>query len=77
MHTTNAVRRLAPSRSTLTALRRLPISRAYATPVPAEPQEKDPQLGDYPQLPFVSRQLRPAKGWWDEQQRRNFGETVR
>ncbi|KAF8575243.1 hypothetical protein K439DRAFT_1623764 [Ramaria rubella] len=48
--------------------------RQYATPVEYNPSEKDPQLGDYPQLPFESTQLRPAKGWWDLQMRRNYGE---
>ncbi|TDL25800.1 hypothetical protein BD410DRAFT_784825 [Rickenella mellea] len=54
-------------------------SRNYATPIPFQPQqtpsnEKDPQLGDYPDLPYVSKQLRPPSGWWDPQMRRNFGE---
>ncbi len=31
----------------------------------------------YPQLPYISLQRRPAKGWWDNQERKNFGETVR
>jgi len=52
------------------------FSRWYATPVEYKPQEKDPQLGDYPQLPWVSNQLRPPKGWWDNQMRRNYGEVV-
>jgi hypothetical protein len=42
--------------------------------VPSIPEgiESDPQLEGlgYPQIPGVSRQLRPAKkGWWDEQER--------
>ncbi|KAF8532197.1 hypothetical protein JB92DRAFT_2845425 [Gautieria morchelliformis] len=52
------------------------LSRHYATPVEYKPHEKDPQLGDYPQLPFVSTQLRPPKGWWDVQMRRDYGEVV-
>ncbi|KZT53239.1 hypothetical protein CALCODRAFT_416617, partial [Calocera cornea HHB12733] len=37
----------------------------------------DPQLGDYPILPAVSRQWRkPGDQWWDKQDRRNFGEPV-
>lgn len=52
------------------------LSRPYATPVDYKPQEKDPQLGDYPQLPFVSTQLRPPQGWWDLQMRRNYGEVA-
>jgi NADH dehydrogenase (ubiquinone) 1 beta subcomplex subunit 8 len=52
------------------------LSRQYATPVEYKPQEKDPQLGDYPQLPFVSTQLRSPLGWWDVQMRRNYGEVA-
>ena len=38
---------------------------------------KDPQLGDYPELPFVSRQQRKySPKWWDPQEKSNFGETV-
>ncbi|KAI0077930.1 hypothetical protein K474DRAFT_1690650 [Panus rudis PR-1116 ss-1] len=61
-------------------------ARTYATPVPwstpapAPPtpkeQEDDPQLGDYPRLPWVSKQTRPARGWEDPQMRRNFGEPL-
>lgn len=43
----------------------------------AEMTDKDPQLGDYPQLPYENLQNRrydPA--WWDPQEKRNFGETV-
>ncbi|KAF8554629.1 hypothetical protein OG21DRAFT_1462274 [Imleria badia] len=39
-------------------------------------QEKDPQLGDYPELPWQSRQTLPPRGWWDQQMRRNFGDPV-
>lgn len=54
-----------------------PLSwRAYATPATFKPQEKDPQLGDYPDLPWVSDQELPARGWWDQQMRRNFGDPV-
>lgn len=43
----------------------------------AEVSEKDPQLGDYPQLPFVNLQNRRYDPrWWDPQEKRNFGETV-
>lgn len=38
----------------------------------------DPQLGDYPAMPFENQQFRPfSRNWWDTQDRRNFGETVR
>jgi NADH dehydrogenase (ubiquinone) 1 beta subcomplex subunit 8 len=51
--------------------------RTYATPpVSYHQQEVDPQLGGYPQLPYISRQRLPAKGWWDPQMRRNYGDTV-
>ncbi|KAJ1023148.1 hypothetical protein NDA16_003301 [Ustilago loliicola] len=42
----------------------------------AAQQSKDPQLGDYPDLPFVSQQQRKySPKWWDPQEKRNFGET--
>ncbi|KAG1841669.1 Ndufb8, NADH dehydrogenase 19kDa subunit [Suillus subalutaceus] len=50
--------------------------RAYATPATFKPQEKDPQLGDYPDLPWISNQELPARGWWDQQMRRNFGDPI-
>ncbi|KAE8222085.1 hypothetical protein CF319_g4660 [Tilletia indica] len=38
---------------------------------------KDPQLGDYPDLPLVSLQHRRwSPNWWDPQEKRNFGETL-
>ncbi|KDQ14343.1 hypothetical protein BOTBODRAFT_44717 [Botryobasidium botryosum FD-172 SS1] len=55
---------------------RLVAARSYATPVEFKQIPHDTQLGDYPQLPAESPQRRPAKGWWDIQDRRNFGETV-
>ncbi|KIL67527.1 hypothetical protein M378DRAFT_159340 [Amanita muscaria Koide BX008] len=54
-----------PSRVSITA-------RAYSSPT----EERDPQLNGYPQLPWVSRQTLPPKGWQDEQMRRNFGDTL-
>jgi len=48
------------------------VLRNYAS----RAQEADPQLADYPRLPWVSRQRLPPKGWWDPQMRRNFGDTV-
>ena len=49
-------------------------AREYAT---ASPKDEDPQLQGYPQLPYVSRQYLPAKGWQDSLMRRNVGDTVR
>ncbi|KAF8632284.1 hypothetical protein AX15_002020 [Amanita polypyramis BW_CC] len=60
------LRRLLPVRSTFHP------ARSYAS----TPQNHDPQLSDYPQLPWVSRQTLPPRGWQDEQMRRNFGETL-
>ncbi|TFY81224.1 hypothetical protein EWM64_g2788 [Hericium alpestre] len=48
--------------------------RGYAAPTAHE--EPDPQLHGYPQLPDVSRQTLPPKGWWDWQMRRNFGDVM-
>ncbi|OBZ72491.1 hypothetical protein A0H81_07596 [Grifola frondosa] len=57
----------------------VPRYRAYATPT-ATPvdfkPEPDPQLGDYPQLPDISKQYRDARGWEDPQMRQNFDETL-
>ncbi len=53
-------------------------TRSYATGSPVSlKEEQDPQLGDYPTLPDISKQRRPARGWDDPQMRRNFGEPVR
>ncbi|SNX85777.1 uncharacterized protein MEPE_04486 [Melanopsichium pennsylvanicum] len=42
----------------------------------AAQQSEDPQLGDYPNLPFISQQSRKySPKWWDPQEKRNFGET--
>ncbi|KAH9994885.1 hypothetical protein BJV77DRAFT_993644 [Russula vinacea] len=51
----------------------LPRLRAYS---PLAQKELDPQLDGYPQLPGISRQSLPAKGWWDIQMRRNLGDTM-
>ena len=50
---------------------------APALPKDLVHEDDDPQLADYPRLPYVSKQLRPARGWDDMQFRRNYGETVR
>jgi NADH dehydrogenase (ubiquinone) 1 beta subcomplex subunit 8 len=67
------------ARRTPRALAAAVRGRTYASQPPAayHQQEVDPQLGGYPQLPYISRQRLPAKGWWDPQMRRNFGDTVR
>lgn len=63
-------------------------TRAYATslppppPVPAGTPSYDPSLDpqlaglNYPQLSTESRQARSPRGWWDQQERVNFGEPV-
>ncbi|KAI5122768.1 hypothetical protein M0805_009850 [Coniferiporia weirii] len=63
------LRRLVASRRALAATRPA-LLHPYSTPA------KDPQLGDYPQLPDVSRGVLPPTGWWDDQMRRNFGDTL-
>lgn len=70
-----AARRVAGRRTP--ALSSIARTRAYATPVSYVKEDEDPQLGDYPRLPAVSKQTRPARGWEDMQMRRNFGEPVR
>ncbi|ORY82333.1 hypothetical protein BCR35DRAFT_303720 [Leucosporidium creatinivorum] len=74
-------------RSTITPLRTYATTHApSASPVQAHPlqqsetydAELDPQLHDmaYPKLYTTSRQLRSPRGWWDTQERINFGEPV-
>lgn len=64
-----ASRSSAVLRTTSAPLRHLSTSSVNAS--------KDPQLGDYPDLPFVSQQQRKySPKWWDPQEKRNFGETV-
>jgi NADH dehydrogenase (ubiquinone) 1 beta subcomplex subunit 8 len=74
MLSSTVVRRVAGSRilTRATVLSR----RTYSTPTVAGQQEVDPQLDGYPQLPNISRQYLPAKGWEDPQERRNFGDTL-
>ncbi|CED82155.1 NDUFB8 [Phaffia rhodozyma] len=46
-------------------------------PVVPNGKEPDPQLFGYPELPTEYTQLRdPRAGWWDPQERRNFGEFL-
>ena len=70
--TTTLLLRRAAARQAATALS-IVRYRPYSG---QKPEEVDPQLDGYPQLPLVSRQHLPAKGWWDQQMRRNFGDTV-
>ncbi|KAI0671778.1 hypothetical protein C8Q78DRAFT_991332 [Trametes maxima] len=83
MNTSLTVARRAALRARAVA----PRIRSYATPTTAAPtspapltstlpEDDDPQLADYPRLPFVSKQTRPARGWEDLQFRRNYGEPL-
>ncbi len=86
MNTSLAVARRAALRARAAARVRTYVAPA-ATQAPAPtspapltttmPEDDDPQLADYPRLPFVSKQTRPARGWEDQQFRRNYGEPVR
>lgn len=68
--------RAATPRTPVPVWRSLATSRLHTSARCSE-QEKDPQLGDYPQFPPVSQQHRRYDPrWWDKQEKRNFGETV-
>jgi len=77
---------LRTTRRTLPTLIRSYATSAPATAPPPYPAVKsslydpdqEPQLADlgYPKLSTQSRQLRSPKGWWDTQERINFGEPV-
>lgn len=67
-----ASRSSAVLRASSAPLRQLSTSTVRA----AAQQSKDPQLGDYPDLPFISQQQRKySPRWWDPQEKHNFGET--
>lgn len=38
--------------------------------------QADSPVNGYPQLPYVTLQSREPFGWWDQQERKNFGEVV-
>ncbi len=48
--------------------------------LPGDKITGDTQIGSYPNLPMYNQQWRdanPSAGYWDRQDRRNYGETVR
>lgn len=48
--------------------------------LPGDKITGETQIGSYPNLPMYNQQWRdanPSAGYWDRQDRRNFGETVR
>ncbi|KAH7884448.1 Ndufb8, NADH dehydrogenase 19kDa subunit [Phlebopus sp. FC_14] len=53
-----------------------PSSPRWARAASTVSADRDPQLADYPDLPWVSNQNLPARGWWDQQMRRNFGDPI-
>src|ERR1700722_1438414 len=66
---------------------RLLVTRVAATPASVTASrnqstvhdghvQKDPQIGEYPNLPHLSAQERSPFGWDDNQDRRNFEEPV-
>ena len=72
----------APTRAISTSALRMAQTQTPQQDLPrgtVEPgSQVDPQLGDYPAMPMHNQQFRPySKKWWDTQDRRNFGETVR
>ena len=53
----------------------VPKDLPRGTVVPGD--KVDPQLGDYPAMPFQNQQFRPySRHWWDTQDRRQYGETL-
>lgn len=74
---------LSARRGALAAARSVQLARrGMASQVPAPLPPRDPQLGDYPNLPREFAQTRDPYGderghWWDMQNRRHFNEPVR
>ena len=75
MSSTILAARKAGIRAALRA-NRTQATRSYAAAPVSYKEDHDPQLGDYPVLPYVNRQRLPARGWDDWQMRRNFGDPV-
>ena len=75
MSSTILAARKAGIRAALRA-NRIQAARSYSAPPVSYKEDHDPQLGDYPVLPYVNRQRLPARGWDDWQMRRNFGDPV-
>ena len=80
--TWRSVSRLTPMRGLCTSVVRTqdvhmpPKDLPRGSVVPGD--KVDPQLGDYPAMPFQNQQFRPySRHWWDTQDRRQYGETVR
>ncbi|KAJ2338388.1 hypothetical protein IWW50_006385 [Coemansia erecta] len=59
-----------------TAKRQLTTSAVVAKHKAQHYVDPDPQIGDYPNLPHIKSEERPQLGWWDRQNRRNFGEPI-
>ncbi|EAU85631.2 hypothetical protein CC1G_06344 [Coprinopsis cinerea okayama7 len=77
MSSTHALRRA----SALTLASRRPVAQVIPVALRARsrsnlPEEPDPQLNGYPQLPWVPKGSLPARGWDDMLERRNFGEPL-
>ncbi|CAG7849199.1 SubName: Full=Uncharacterized protein {ECO:0000313/EMBL:CCA74250.1} [Serendipita indica DSM 11827] len=51
-------------------------ARRQLEPTVGAGPKDDPQIGSYPRLEGRSNQERSATGFWDQQYRRNFGETL-
>ncbi|KAK9701772.1 hypothetical protein K7432_011563 [Basidiobolus ranarum] len=49
------------------------LAHSFSKPPYVDP---DPQIGDYPNLPWENKQLRYPRDYWDQTERRNFGETI-
>ncbi|KAK9723248.1 hypothetical protein K7432_002097 [Basidiobolus ranarum] len=49
------------------------LLHSYSKPQYVDP---DPQIGDYPNLPWENKQTRYPRDYWDQTERRNFGETI-
>ncbi|WVO16148.1 hypothetical protein L204_103818 [Cryptococcus depauperatus] len=64
----------APRASRLASTTKMSVANEQFPLPPGE--EIDPQLNGYPQLPDETLQKRYPFGWWDMQERKNFGEVV-
>ncbi|KAI9595919.1 hypothetical protein BDF19DRAFT_413380 [Syncephalis fuscata] len=52
------------------------VARSGEARFPGEKVTSDPQIGDYPNLPWVHYEDKNPLKYWDRQGRRNLGDTV-
>ncbi|OMJ18344.1 NADH dehydrogenase [ubiquinone] 1 beta subcomplex subunit 8, mitochondrial [Smittium culicis] len=66
----------SPFAAAASRLARIPANARFYATKKEYYVDKDAQIGDYPNLPWIKAEEKTPYGWWDRQNRRNFGEVV-